>query len=98
MPFADKLKDLRNKAEEAVVERKDQIEQAVQKAGTVADERTGGKYSEKIEQAGGKAVGLVDSLEASRRGTADGSAAAEPGAAEGSGGAEDQPPPSEQHS
>ena len=65
MPFADKLKDLRNKAEEAVVERKDQIEQAVQKAGAVADERTGGKYHDKIEQAGGKAVGLVDSLKGS---------------------------------
>jgi len=82
MPFADKLKDLRNRAEDAVVERKDQIEEAVQKAGTVADERTGGKYSEKIEKAGSKAVGLVDSLEGSRHGAAGEPAASKPAAGE----------------
>ena len=65
MAFADKLKDLRSKAEDAVVERKDQIEQAVQKAGAAADQRTGGKYHDKIEQAGGRAVGMVDSLKRS---------------------------------
>ena len=65
MALSDKLKDLRSKAEEAVVERKDQINQAVQKAGEVADQRTGGRYHEKIQKVGGKAVGLVDSLEGS---------------------------------
>jgi MT0933-like antitoxin protein len=53
---------LKDKAEGAVVERKDQIQQAVQKAGEVADQRTGGKYHDKIEKAGDKALGLVDSM------------------------------------
>jgi hypothetical protein len=63
MALSDKLKDLRGKAEEAVVERKDQITQAVQKAGEVADKRTGGRYHEQIQKAGGKATGLLDTLE-----------------------------------
>jgi hypothetical protein len=63
MALTDRLKGLRSKAEDAVVERKDQIHDAVQKAGEVADQRTGGKYHEKIEKAGSKALGLVDSLE-----------------------------------
>ncbi|HEY4897363.1 MAG TPA: antitoxin [Solirubrobacteraceae bacterium] len=63
MALSDKLKDLRSKAEEAVVERKDQINQAVNKAGEVADQRTGGRYHEQIQKAGEKAVGLVEGLE-----------------------------------
>jgi hypothetical protein len=62
MGLTDRLKDLRSKAEEAVVERSDQIHSAVEKATTVADERTGGKYSERIQKAGAKADGLLDSL------------------------------------
>lgn len=77
MAFSDKLKDLRSKAEEAVVERKDQINQAVQKAGEVADQRTGGRYHEQIQKVGGKASGLVDKLEGSDA-AEDQAAAAEP--------------------
>ena len=62
MAFSDKLKDLRSKAEGAVVDRKDQINSAVQKAGEVADQRTGGRYSEQIQAAGGRASGLIDGL------------------------------------
>jgi hypothetical protein len=62
MGLTDRLKDLRSKAEDAVVERSDQIHSAVGKAAAVADERTGGKYSERIQQAGAKADSLVDSL------------------------------------
>jgi hypothetical protein len=76
MALTDRFKDLKDKAEGAVVERKDQIQQAVQKAGEVADQRTGGKYHEKIEKAGDKALGLVDSLGESREeGTAEASQA-----------------------
>ncbi len=63
MALSDRFKDLKSKAEDAVVERKDQIQQAVQKAGEVADQRTGGKYHDKIEKAGSKALGYVDSLD-----------------------------------
>jgi MT0933-like antitoxin protein len=62
MGLTDKLKDLKGKAEDAVVERHDQIQHAVEKAGAAADKRTGGKYHEKIQKVGDKAVGLVDSL------------------------------------
>ncbi len=75
MALSDKFKDLKSKAEEAVVERKDQIQQVVQKAGAVADERTGGKYHDKIEQAGDKALGYMNSL-----GEPDPAAPAQPGA------------------
>jgi F0F1-type ATP synthase membrane subunit b/b' len=62
MALGDRLKDLRSKAEDAMVERKDQIEQAVERAGALADEKTGGKYHDQIQKAGGKAVGYVESL------------------------------------
>jgi MT0933-like antitoxin protein len=79
MGLTDRLKDLKGKAEDAVVERQDQIHQAVQKASAAADRRTGGKYHEKIEKVGDKAVGLVDSLKQSGE-----QAAAEEAAGEGS--------------
>lgn len=66
MALTDRFKDFKSKAEEAVVERKDQIQGAVQKAGEVADQRTGGKYHDKIEKAGGKALGYVESLDANK--------------------------------
>jgi len=62
MGLTDRLKDLQSKAQDAVVERSDQIHSAVGKAAAVADERTGGRYSERIQQAGAKADSLVDSL------------------------------------
>jgi hypothetical protein len=63
MGISDRLKDLRSKAEDAVVEHKDQIQQTVAKVGSAADQRTGGKYTEKIQKAGGKAAGFMESLE-----------------------------------
>jgi ElaB/YqjD/DUF883 family membrane-anchored ribosome-binding protein len=63
MGFSDKLKDIRSKAEEAVVEHKDQIQQTVQRVGEAADQRTGGKYTERIQKAGEKASGFVEGLD-----------------------------------
>jgi DNA-binding protein H-NS len=62
MGIADKLKGLTRKAEDAAVEHKDQIHEAVQKAVAAADEKTGGKYHDQIQEAGSKADALVDSL------------------------------------
>jgi hypothetical protein len=45
MGIADRLKDVAKKAEDAAAERKGQIREAVHKAGTVADQRTGGTRS-----------------------------------------------------
>jgi DNA-binding protein H-NS len=86
MGITDRLKDLKTKAVDATVERSDKIHEAVEKAATTADERTGGKYRERIQQVGAKADSLVDSL----KGTAQ-PAGAEGGAqakAEGEGAAE----------
>ncbi len=60
MGFADKLKDLGDKAKLAAAEHKDQISQAVETAGNVADQRTGGKYRDKIFKATQKAEGAVE--------------------------------------
>lgn len=67
MALTDKFKDLRNKAGDAVLDRKDQIEQAVQKAGDAADKRTGGRYHEQIQKAGDKAASFVDGLEQTQK-------------------------------
>jgi hypothetical protein len=62
MGLSDRLKDLQAKAQDAVVEHSEQIHSAVEKAATVADQRTGGKYREHIQKVGAKAGGLVESL------------------------------------
>ncbi|HEY7934288.1 MAG TPA: antitoxin [Solirubrobacteraceae bacterium] len=65
MGLTDKLKDLTQKAEDAAVEHKDQIQQAMQKAETAADQRTGGKYHEQLRKAGAKAETFLDGLKES---------------------------------
>jgi hypothetical protein len=62
MGIADRLKDLKTKAVDATAEHSDKIHEAVEKVATTADQRTGGKYHERIQQAGAKAGSLVDSL------------------------------------
>jgi len=62
MGLSDRLKDLQAKAQDAVVEHSEQIHNAVEKASTVADERTGGKYREHIQKVGAKADDLVKSF------------------------------------
>jgi hypothetical protein len=63
MALTDRLKELRKKAEDTAVEHKDQIHEAVQKAGTAADQRTRGKYHDRIEKAGAKVETFVDRLD-----------------------------------
>jgi hypothetical protein len=62
MRLSDKLKNLRKKAEDTAVEHKDQIHQGVQKAEEAADQRTQGKYHEKIVKAGDMADAYVEKL------------------------------------
>ena len=62
MGFGDKLKDLAKQAQGAVAEHKEQITQAVDRASVAADQRTGGKYSEKIAKVGQKAERVVEKL------------------------------------
>jgi TRAP-type C4-dicarboxylate transport system substrate-binding protein len=62
MGLSDRLKDLKTKAVDATVERSDKIHEAVEKVASTADERTGGKYRERIQNASAKAGSLVDGL------------------------------------
>jgi len=67
MGIADKLKDLKTKAVDATAEHSDKIHEAVEKAAATADERTGGKYTERIHKAGAKAGSLVDGFAGSEQ-------------------------------
>lgn len=71
MGLTDRLKDLTKKAEDTAAEHKDQIHEAVQKAGAAADERTGGRYHEQIEKASTKVDTLVANLGDPAKGPAD---------------------------
>ena len=62
MGFGDKFKDLAKQAQTAVAEHKDQIAQAVDNASVVANERTHGKYADKIGKLGEKAGKAVEKL------------------------------------
>jgi hypothetical protein len=79
MGFADKLKGLRDQAQQAVVENKDKIQGAVQTAGEVANTKTHGKYADKIAKVGEKVTASVDKFgdEAQTEGTYDVTTAAE---------------------
>ncbi|MFC4124616.1 antitoxin [Nocardia rhizosphaerae] len=50
MSIVDTLKGLLGKGKETVEQNADKINEAVDKAGTFIDEKTGGKYSDKIEK------------------------------------------------
>jgi hypothetical protein len=76
MGIADRLKDLKTKAVDATAERSDKIHEAVEKVAATADQRTGGKYHDRIQQAGAKAGSLVDGLTASEQTTGEAAEAA----------------------
>lgn len=60
MSFMDKAKA---KLTEAVDQHGDKIAQGIDKAGSVVNEKTGGKHAHKIDQATGKARDALDSLD-----------------------------------
>ena len=62
MGFGDRLKGLREQAQQAVVENKDKIQGAVQTAGEVANTKTKGKYADKITKVGEKVSGSVEKI------------------------------------
>ncbi len=63
MRIADKLRDLTTKARNSAGEHKDQVKQAVEKAETIADKRTGGKYHDRIAKTGAKVEAYVEKLQ-----------------------------------
>ena len=66
MGLTDKFKDLTDLAKETAAEHKDEVNQAVQKAGQLADERTGGRYHDQIAKAGAKAEAFLEDLDAGK--------------------------------
>jgi len=60
MGFGDKLKGLKDQAQQAVAENKDRIQDAVQVVGDVANTKTHGKYATKIAKVGERVETSVD--------------------------------------
>lgn len=65
MGFGDKLKGLKDQAQQAVAENKDKIQGAVQVVGEAANTKTHGKYATKIMKVGEKVESSVDKFAAS---------------------------------
>ncbi len=76
MGFGDKLKGLKDQAQQAVAENKDKIQGAVQVVGEAANTKTHGKYAAKIMKVGEKVESSVDKF-AEGGSDADAQAAAE---------------------
>jgi hypothetical protein len=74
MGFGDRLKELREQAQQAVVDNKDKIQGAVQTAGEVANTKTKGKYADKITKVGEKVSGSVEKIAGADDTTADSTA------------------------
>jgi MT0933-like antitoxin protein len=79
MGLRDKLTDLREQAQGAVAEHKDQIQNAMESAGAAVDQKTHGKYTDKITRYGQKASDAVEKFSDKAPGERD--AAEHPGAA-----------------
>ena len=62
MGLGDKFKDLAKQAQETVAEHKDEIHDALDKASVAADQKTHGKYTDKIAKMGQKAGEAVDKV------------------------------------
>jgi hypothetical protein len=76
MGLRDKLTNLREQAQGAVAEHKDQIQGAMESAGMAVDEKTHGKYTDKIAKYGQKASDAVEKF--GQPGSDGGDAAAAP--------------------
>jgi MT0933-like antitoxin protein len=60
MGLSDKLKTFTDKAKDSAAEHREQITNAVETAGVIADKRTRGRYSDKIAKAASKTGSAVD--------------------------------------
>jgi len=64
-----KLDDLKNKAKDMVAENRDRIEDGLEKAGDMINQRTGGKHEDKIDQGLAKAKEGLDRAEGRTEGS-----------------------------
>ncbi|WP_182379580.1 antitoxin [Nocardioides sp. WS12] len=63
MSLTDKFKDAKDKATDAVAEHGDKIEAGIDKVAGFVDDKTGGKFSDKIEGATSKAKDALGKVE-----------------------------------
>ncbi|CAM5437273.1 Antitoxin OS=Streptomyces alboniger OX=132473 GN=CP975_26680 PE=4 SV=1 [Streptomyces alboniger] len=73
-----KLAPARSKVSDLAQQHGDKIDQGLEKASKVVDEKTGGKYSDKIRTGAGKAKEAVDRLAAPDDGKGTGGSATPP--------------------
>ncbi|CAM2771992.1 antitoxin [Prescottella defluvii] len=59
MGFMDSVKGLVDKGQELAAEHSDKVQDVIDKAADIADEKTGGKYSDKIDKAAEAAKKVV---------------------------------------
>jgi MT0933-like antitoxin protein len=83
MGLKDKIAGLREQAQEAVAEHKEQIQDAMETAGAAVDRKTHGKYTDKIAKYGEKATTAVENF--SGQASAEHGAGDDPGATEAGG-------------
>lgn len=93
MGLADRLNQLTKKAKETAAEHKDQVEQAIGKAAANADQRTGGRYHDKIAKAEAKAEEYVQNLEPANEDAAGERASAQRESPDAGAGSEHEPRP-----
>jgi hypothetical protein len=87
MGFGDRFKDLTQQAKEKVAENREKIQEAVDAASVAANERTNGKYANKIMKVNQKTGSALDKLGAdAAAGGQDGADAGRGGAATGEAG------------
>jgi len=80
MGFGDKFKDLTQQAKDRVAENREKIQEAVDAASVAANEKTHGKYSNKIMKVNQKTGGALDKFSAGAGAGAGTGAEAGPGA------------------
>jgi hypothetical protein len=62
MGFMDKFKGMFGKGMEAAADHADKVEDGIDKVADVADDKTGGKYSDQIDSGAEKAKDLVEGV------------------------------------
>ncbi|MQA24856.1 MAG: antitoxin [Micromonosporaceae bacterium] len=60
MGFKDKFENMKDKGKEAAKQHGDKVDQGLEKGKEIADEKTGGKYSEQIDKGAEKARGHLE--------------------------------------
>lgn len=66
MSFSDRIRQAAQAAKEAAAEHKQQVEHAIDEAGRMADEQTGGRYASQIAKARAGADRYVEGLQPER--------------------------------